>query len=78
MSSDLIRVENNSSLARDSSSKAIINTNIDAYKNAVQAKKRFQDQQSRIDELTSSVDYLKNDVDEIKQMLVKALEKMNG
>ena len=78
MSRSLVTVDSNHSLARDLSSKAIINTNTEAYYKAVEAKKRFTDQQSRLDELSVSVDTLTNNVEEMKQMLAKALEKMNG
>jgi hypothetical protein len=67
------KVENNPGLERDTATKAIINTNNDAYLarrtqiKAAQNKRILDDTQSR------DIDNLKNDVAEIKKMLQKLI-----
>ena len=67
------KVENNPGLERDTATKAIINTNNDAYLarrtqiKAVEQKRKLDIQQS------SDIDNLKSDVAEIKKMLKKLI-----
>tara|TARA_B110000503_G_C7040848_1_gene368146 strand:+ start:320 stop:589 length:270 start_codon:yes stop_codon:yes gene_type:complete len=66
-----IPVENNQYLFRDSSSKAIINTNRKEY---LRALKRKQDRTIQLNEM----DKLKNEVADIKSMLTQILEKVGS
>ena len=66
---DFIPVEGNTDLVRDPHSRALINTDIDAY-NA--AKKR----RSMIIEKNQEIADLKNDVKELKDLVYKLVSKM--
>jgi hypothetical protein len=65
------KVEGHSTLLRDESSNAIVNTDIDGYKAAVRRKKVFQLQRDEINTI-------KNEMSEIKQLLGEILERTNG
>jgi len=66
----LIPVIDNKNLSRDLHSKAILNTNKNAYLKAVKAKK---ERDAKSDELQT----LKNDVAELKSMLKQLLGKVD-
>jgi len=59
--------------AKDLDSKAIINTNVEAYN----AYKKTRDRLLRADQLVTEVETLKSDVSEIKSMLVTLLNRTN-
>jgi len=65
------RIEGNSSLVRDTSSGAIINTNKSEIAKARNRKKLWKEQQEEISTL-------KNDISVMKEMLAKLLEDKNG
>ena len=63
-----LKVEGNDSLVRDSSSKAIINTNAKEYQNYVEKRNMMAKQKQEIDSL-------KKDMSEIKEMLATLIGK---
>lgn len=71
MANKKVKVKDNPGLERDTATKAIINTNIDAYLSrrtqikAVEHKRKLDEQQ------TEDINNLKSDVAEIKKMLQK-------
>ena len=69
-----IPVENNKGLYRDSSTRAIINTNKRLPVIHGNREKMLSDKQ-RIDELEVKVDSLKDDISDIKNLLLKIVDK---
>ena len=65
---DYYKVEGNDSFIRDSSSKAIINTNVKEYQNYVEKRNMMAKQKQEIDSL-------KKDMSEIKEMLATLIGK---
>jgi hypothetical protein len=63
-----LKVEGNDSLVRDTSSKAIINTNAKEYQNYVEKRNMMAKQKQEIDSL-------KKDMSEIKEMLATLIGK---
>ena len=68
---DLIKVEGHSSLARDESSSAIVNTDVYAYTMAKKRRLRIQTQEIEINSL-------KEEVKEVKSLLKVLIESMHG
>ena len=72
---DYLRVKDHSDLARDTTSGAIVNTNVSAYEAAV---KRARNAQASKDELRSAVrdiNNLKCEMHEIKNLLLQLVDK---
>jgi len=63
-----LKVQGNDSLVRDTSSKAIINTNVKEYQNYVEKRNMMAKQKQEIDSL-------KKDMSEIKEMLATLIGK---
>jgi hypothetical protein len=63
-----LKVQGNDSLVRDTSSKAIINTNAKEYQNYVEKRNMMAKQKQEIDSL-------KKDMSEIKEMLATLIGK---
>lgn len=70
-----IPVENNKGLYRDSSTRAIINTNKKDYQLYMANRERMLSDKQRIDELEVKVDSLKDDISDIKDLLLKIVDK---
>jgi len=71
MANKKIKVKDNPGLARDTATKAIINTNNDAYASR-RAQIKAVENKRKLDELqTEDINNLKSDVAEIKKMLQK-------
>lgn len=71
---DYLRVKDHSDLARDTTSGAIVNTNVSAYEAAV---KRARNAQASKDELRSAVrdiNNLKCEMHEIKNLLLQLVD----
>lgn len=69
--SEYAKVEGHSSLIREESSSAIINTDINAYYLAKKRKEAFISQNNEINNL-------KKDISDIKEMVSKLVERING
>ncbi len=68
-------VEGHSDLIKDMHSKAVINTNRNAYLAAVQRKKAMVAQKDELRDATREINTLKSEMHEIKTLLVKLVEK---
>lgn len=69
------KVNGHPNLIRDTSTKAILNTNSTEYQNYVSLKKSKEIESKRIEDIELNMNILKNDIDEIKQLLLKLSEK---
>lgn len=70
-----IPVENELSLERDPYSKAIINTNVQAYEDYMTSYEKRRENRRQVDQLRNDVDSLKSDISDIKNLLTQFLEK---
>ena len=68
-------VEGHTDLVKDMHSKAVINTNRNAYLAAVQRKKAMVAQKDELRDATREINILKSEMHEIKNLLVKLVEK---
>ena len=73
--SDYKNIEGHQDLIKDMHSKAVINTNRNAYLAAVQRKKNFIAQKDSLRDATREINILKSEMHEIKSLLVKLVEK---
>lgn len=70
-----IKVEGHPDLIRDSSSKAIVNKNIDEYKAYMMANKRRASEKDRINNIESDLSSLKGEINEIKDLLKQLVSR---
>lgn len=70
-----IKVEGHPDLVRDSSSKAIVNKNIDDYKAYMMANKRRASEKDRINNIESDLSSLKGEINEIKDLLKQLVSR---
>ena len=68
-----LKIENTPNFVRDSSTGAIINTDVDSYTIALNRKKKLTEQQEKITELQIQLD----DLLHWKQQIVELLENNN-
>lgn len=61
----------NPGYVRDTDSMAVINTDIESFKNY----KLMREEKLKVQKLTSEVDSLKQDLNQLKNLLTKVLEK---
>jgi hypothetical protein len=66
---DYLKVDGNDSLVRDTSSKAIINTNVKEYYSYVEKRNMMVKQKQELDRQSQEITNLKKDMSEIKDML---------
>jgi|TARA_B100001059_G_scaffold186839_1_gene188832 division protein CdvB (Snf7/Vps24/ESCRT-III family) len=66
---NLIPVENQDGLFRDSTTGAIVNTNKNEFETYITNRKRLSSEKERVNSLEEKVDDLKSDLDQIKSML---------
>jgi hypothetical protein len=66
---DYLKVDGNDSLVRDTSSKAIINTNVKEYYSYVEKRNTILKQRQELDKQSEEITNLKKDMSEIKDML---------
>jgi hypothetical protein len=69
-----LKVENNSSLARDMSSNAIVNRNTDDYERYMRNKQLAAERMNKINEQDDQINNLKQDMAELKQMVAALLK----
>ncbi len=75
MKRNLIPVEGDSSLFRDSTTKAIINDNKLEYDSYLSRKKFQEKERDRIEDLENDFDSIKTELDEIKSLLKGLAER---
>jgi hypothetical protein len=66
---DYLKVDGNDNLVRDTSSKAIINTNVKEYYNYVEKRNMMLKQKQELEKQSQEINNLKKDMSEIKDML---------
>lgn len=64
-----IKVKDHQHLYRDKSTNAILNTNMNEYKNYMEMKRIKDNEAKRINDIEGDLNSLKSDIDEIKTML---------
>lgn len=72
---DYIKVKDHPNLARDSESRAIVNTNLAAYEAAVARSRAKQKQKDELRDAVRDINNLKCEMHEIKNLLLKLVEK---
>ena len=75
MSDDYLKVEGHEDLVRDNTSKAILNTNKQAYEIAIKRATEARRQRDEIRETTREINNIKCEMHEIKSLLIKISEK---
>ena len=73
--SEYIQVEDNPNLARDTNSRAIINTNMSAYEAAVARSRAAQKQRDELRDAVRDINSLKSEMHEIKSLLLQMMDK---
>ena len=68
-------VEDSKDLLRDMHSKAIINTNRNAYLAAVERANKVRKSKDELRDATREINILKSEMHEIKSLLIKLVEK---
>jgi hypothetical protein len=71
---ELLQVEGNTSLVRDVSSNAIVNTNLSSYKDYLKHKEIALSRKNQIERQADDINMLKQDMAEIKQMLTMLIK----
>jgi hypothetical protein len=64
-----LQVKGHANLFRDTSSNAILNTDMNAYQNYMESKKIKEKESQRMSDIESDLNSLKSDMNEIKTML---------
>lgn len=75
---DVLKVEGNSSLVRDSNSQAILNINDVERESYLKQRQALSRNKNKVESLEEEVKTLKNDLQDIKDLLGKLLENKNG
>jgi hypothetical protein len=73
--SEYIQVEDNPSLARDTNSRAIVNTNMASYEAAVNRSRNSQKQRDELRDAVRDINNLKCEMHEIKNLLLQIVDK---
>jgi hypothetical protein len=73
--SELLKVKDYKDLARDSYSRAVVNTNMSAYEAAVKRSRAAQEQKDALRDAVRDINTLKSEMHEIKNLLIKLMEK---
>lgn len=73
----LLKVEGNTSLCRDVSSNAILNTNISDYQEYMKNKQMALAKLAKEEQQSQDINMLKQDMAEIKQMLAMLIKGKN-
>jgi len=72
---ELLQVKDHPDLARDTESHAIVNTNMAAYKAAVERSRAAQKQRDELRDAVRDINNLKCEMHEIKNLLLQLVEK---
>jgi len=72
---NLIPVEGQKDLYRDTRTNAIINTNKTDYESYIMRRESLQNQKKKIESIEDEITNVKNDLDEIKMLLRRLSEK---
>lgn len=72
---NLIPVEGQKDLYRDTRTNAIINTNKNGYESYIMRRESLQNQKKKIESIEDEILNVKNDLDEIKMLLRRLSEK---
>lgn len=75
MSEEYIQVEDNPNLARDVNSRAVVNTNMAAYKAAVERSRAVQKNKDELRDAVRDINNLKSEMHEIKNLLLQIVDK---
>ena len=75
MSDEYLKVEGHTGLVRDNTSKAVLNTNKQAYEIAIKRATEARRQRDEIRETTREINNIKCEMHEIKSLLIKISEK---
>jgi len=75
MTKRYIPVENNDGFYRDTTTRAIINTNKKDYQLYMANREKMLSDKQRIDNLEVKVSSIKDDIDDIKNLLLKIVDK---
>ena len=75
MSEEYIQVEDNPNLARDVNSRAVVNTNMAAYKAAVERSRAVQKNKDELRDAVRDINNLKCEMHEIKSLLLQLVDK---
>lgn len=75
---DVLKVEGNSSLVRDSNSQAILNINDLERESYLKQRQALSRNKNKVESLEEEVKSLKSDLQDIKDLLGKLLENKNG
>lgn len=70
-----IKVEGHPDLVRDSSSKAIVNKNINEYETYIAVSKKKEMEKNRMNNIESDLSSLKGEINEIKDLLKQLISK---
>ena len=73
--SEYIQVEDNPNLARDPNSRAVVNTNMAAYKAAVERSRAVQKNKDELRDAVRDINNLKSEMHEIKNLLLQIVDK---
>jgi hypothetical protein len=72
---EYIQVKDNPDLARDTNSHAIVNTNMSAYKQAIERSRAAQKQRDELRDAVRDINNLKCEMHEIKNLLLQIVDK---
>lgn len=72
---EFVKVENHPDLARDMSSRAVINTNMEAYKAAVSRARAVQKSKDELRDAVRDINNLKCEMHEIKNLLLELMDR---
>jgi hypothetical protein len=70
-----VPVQDHNNLYRDSSSRAIVNTDTTGYQAYVSNRDKLLSDKQRIDQLESKVEEIKDDLSDIKNLLIQLVDK---
>ena len=69
--SKILKVEGHTSLVRDTSSNAIVNTNVSEYQLYMQRRKARENQADKLRDVCKEINTLKTELREIKNLILK-------
>jgi len=72
---EYVPVEDHPTLARDMGSRAIVNTNMQAYEAAVKRATAVKQQKDSLRDAVRDINSLKSEMNEIKSLLLKLVDK---